>query len=169
MDTVKKFLESHDLEKELLNDRSFVSKSKKLFEEHRLEFSKKQLKEIIEGVQENLEDIKELPENELEAIVGGGVGVGSINEPVQTASKEQQPGTAGIAVKVTGSILGALIGGGLGLMLSTKTTKSNFEYDGKKGSSTAVEYTPFPAVAGAGAGSVVGYKLGKLIVNKYNL
>ncbi len=159
MDKVKEFLANHDLKKELTNDESFVEESKKLFEEQGLEFSKEQLEEIVGDICNNLEDVKELPENDLENIVGG-----VLKGDPQTPKLESQKKAARIAVEATGSILGILIGGGLGLGLGAE-----FNYSNKDHKLESTKYKAFPTVVGAGAGSIIGYKLGKLIADKYKL
>lgn len=161
MEKVKNFLKDHNLGEELLSDKKFIEDSKKIFEEQGLEFSEEQLREIIGDVSENLEDVKELPQNDLEVIAGGVLKEDDdkkLVKPYKSASKSR------VAVQATGAILGILVGGGLGLGLS-----SEFKYSNKDHKMESTKFKTFPTVVGAGVGSIIGFKLGKLIADKYEL
>ena len=160
MERIKTFLKNHNLKEELLSDESFVEESEKMFKEHGLEFSKKQLEEIIGDIEENLDDVKELPESELKDIVGGV----KVEDPTPVDHKKQSSGNAAIAVKATGTIIGAILGGVLGIGLSTE-----YNYDRTGGSWRSVTVKPNHGLLGAGVGSVIGYQLGNLVAKKCHL
>ncbi len=173
MKEIESFLKEHDLKSELLGDESFVSESKKLFEEQGLEFSRKQLEEIIEDISENLEDVKELPMNELNNIIGG-TPLGT--EVPEAASSSSPKKALGIAVKATTTILGTLLGAGLGFVIGRAPKHST--YRNSRGEVLYEKYTRNDptspaviggAVIGSGVGSVLGAQLGNMIVKKYNL
>lgn len=178
MKEVENFLNEHDLKSELLQDESFISESKKLFEEQGVEFSKDQLEEIIGDISENLEDVKELPAKELNNIVGGT----PLDTQAPEASSSSSPSLVspktnyGIAVKATTTILGTLLGAGLGFVIGRAPRRST--YRNSRGEVLYEEYTRNDVASGAviggtviggGVGSVLGAQLGNMIVKKYNL
>lgn len=165
-------LEKHDFEKELLNDEQFVSDAKNIMEESGLEFSKDQLKEILYGTEENLEKIRELPADELRKISGGKTELGDISQNSEHAKNNNS--AAAIAIKVATTIAGTLLGGGAGLLLGglqvSSGTEKTYNSAGDLTSTTKKSGCTVGTGSisvGAFGGSVVGYKLGTLIVNKY--
>ena len=173
MKEIESFLKKHDLKSELLNDESFIEESRKLFEEHGVEFSRDQLKEIIGDISENLEDVKELPAKELAHIAGG---IPEDTDTPNAVSSSSPKKASGIAVKATTTILGTILGAGLGFVMGRAPKHST--YRNSRGEVLYEKYTrndpTSPAVIGGtviggGVGSILGAQLGNIIVRKYNL
>lgn len=171
MNKIDDFLNTHNLKSELMNDKSFVTDSKKLFEKQGMEFSKEKLEEIIGDISENLEGVRELSPQELARIVGGSQ---AEHPPGAKTENSSSPTTAsGIAIKATTTILGTILGAGLGLILGgeykSSTVKDPDNGDEIMYKISSKKFKPFTAVIGGGAGSILGAQLGNMIVKKYHL
>ena len=169
MNKIDDFLKEHDLKSELLNDESFVNDSKKLFKEQGVEFSKEQFEKIIGGINDNLNNVRKLPAEELLHIAGGQSEGSKTTETIPYSKSSS--GAGGIAIKATTTILGAVLGAGLGLVLNSKYKYSTVK--DSKGEVLRKEYavssSPLPAVIGGGMGGILGAKIGDMIVKKYHL
>lgn len=174
MNKINDFLNEHDLKSELLNDKSFVNSAEELFEQQGVKFSKDQLEEIVGDINENLESVRKMSPEELASIAGGVPKEDIMLSEALTSESEasNSPSTAsGIAIKATTTILGAVLGAGVGFLLGIRRERSVTK--DKEGSILQIEsstsYSPFPAVVGGGVGSVLGAQLGNMIVKKYHL
>ncbi len=179
MNKIDNLLKNHDFKSELMNDKSFVSASKKMFEEQDVEFSREQLEDIVGDICDNLEKVRKMPEKELVKVVGGvqTINVGGLSANVPGSKPKTKKG---VVIEATTTILGTVIGSAVGFTLGgfkfTSTDNYKVRKDGSKklvSKSEQREFSPGSAmlVGGTGglAGSVLGFQLGQLIVKKYNL
>lgn len=166
MNKIGELLNEHDnLCGELMNDEEFVRECEKIFEENGLEFSEDMLKEILADLEDNLKEVRNLPDDKLADVVGGVDPSGESKDGGLKKARSKSQIAGAIAIKVTSTVIGTVLGGGIGLFLGTKWKwKSSPKFSVESG-----ETTTLSGVIGGGTGSVVGYRLGTLISKKLGL
>lgn len=183
MNKIGQLLEKHDLRKELAEDKDFIKSVEDLFKEHNIDVDKAEIKEILDHICYSLDKSCELSEDDLNSIAGGSQSVdtkekagennaasGGVDQLVtQGKTPQRSTGTkvADIAVKATTTIIGCVVGAPF-----FGVTYHSFNLEDASGKKTKLSGRSFnmpSAALGAGLGSVVGYKLGKVISRKLGL
>ena len=183
MNKIGQLLEKHDLRKELAEDKDFIKSVKDLFKEHDIDVDKEKIEEILDNICYSLDKSCELSEDDLNSVAGGlqsvetkekteenNVASGGAGQLVtQGKIPQRSTGTkvADIAVKATTTIIGCALG-----VPFFGATYHSFELEDASGKKTKLSGRSFSmpsAALGAGLGSVVGFKLGKVISRKLGL